>query len=224
MLRVNDIFETISGEAGGYPQGTWVSGIRLQECNLHCAYCDTPQAQEKEHGEYTLMSPEEILSLTRCKHVLLTGGEPLLQAKAIDLIELLVDAGKVVQVETNGSIQIPSCYGNVQWVIDRKGPSSGMESRMMKLTDLVTNAERARHNGGDVYLKWVISTFKDIDHAIREMKALECTRFKGSYILSPMDAKGDIIPVIASSIRQEDPDLLDKVTFSVQIHKLCKLP
>ena len=29
-LQVNDVFESISGKAGGFPQGTWVTFIRLQ--------------------------------------------------------------------------------------------------------------------------------------------------------------------------------------------------
>ena len=39
VLQVNSIFESISGEAGFFQQGTWCTFIRLQGCNLRCSWC-----------------------------------------------------------------------------------------------------------------------------------------------------------------------------------------
>jgi len=224
MLQVNDIFETISGEAGGFLQGTWITGIRLQDCNLRCSYCDTPQAQYGRNGNFKKMSIHEVLREVRNKHVLITGGEPLLQEQTVHLIDNLLDAKHVVQVETNGSRELPVCLGKVQWVVDRKGPSSDMRGAMLRLTALYTNIERVRANGADVHLKWVIAENEDLDHAITEIQALSCLKFFGNLILSPVDANGKMIMEMADRLRREVPDVLDRVVFSVQLHKLFDLP
>lgn len=41
MLKINEIFDSISGEAGhpNFPQGTFCTFIRFQECNLACKWC-----------------------------------------------------------------------------------------------------------------------------------------------------------------------------------------
>ena len=44
-----------------------------------------------------------------CPLVELTGGEPLAQKRAFDLMRLLCDAGRTVLVETSGAVDIAPC-------------------------------------------------------------------------------------------------------------------
>ena len=142
-MQVNEIFESISGEVGLFPQGSRATFIRLQGCNLDCAFCDAPESRKQttKKGKYMVFS--EILnslSKTGNKNVVITGGEPLGQSEPLfDLIQILINANFRVSIETNGTFAIPnSLLGlpNLGWVMDYKldFPDRMHSSRYMPLT------------------------------------------------------------------------------------------
>src|ERR1035437_8518588 len=121
MLKINEIFgPTIQGE--GKSAGMPVAFLRLAICNLHCFKCDTPFTwfyegskskhidgiQFKKTTEIHLMSNEEVvkfLSKTGMKHLIVSGGEPLLQQRElIPLLKILKESGWFIEVETNGTL------------------------------------------------------------------------------------------------------------------------
>lgn len=119
MLKVNEIFgPTVQGE--GKNAGKPVAFLRLSGCNLHCIWCDTPftwnwkgtdfahpEKYDRETEEHS-MSTEDIfwrLRKTGMKHLIVSGGEPLIQHKELTkLFFLLKEVGWFVEVETNGTI------------------------------------------------------------------------------------------------------------------------
>lgn len=125
-LKVNEIFYSLQGETTS--AGFTSVFIRLGGCNLNCIWCDTPQA--KTGG--TDMTIDEIMAKVETmepfNHVTLTGGEPLIQEEAVELLHRLTDSGYDVQVETNGSILFDSMPRGVRIIADVKTPSSGEES------------------------------------------------------------------------------------------------
>jgi len=224
MLKINSIFESISGEAGGFPQGVWTTFIRLQGCNLLCRWpCDTPLAQDITDLHYELEIPK-IVKMSGNKYVLITGGEPLLQEETPELITELLRQEHIVQIETNGSLNIPAIP--VHWVVDRKGPSSRMSGSMISLKNLSTNIEQVHQCGGGVYLKWVVSDREDVDFMIEEMKELQIYLLKYSvpFIVSPINAEGGKIIDIVDRIKEMEGSLLNNIIFSVQLHKIFKMP
>jgi 7-carboxy-7-deazaguanine synthase len=60
------------------------------------------------------------------KHVLVTGGEPLLQRHTPTLVESLKNEGYQVSIETHGEVSIAPVVENARIVMDIKTPSSGM--------------------------------------------------------------------------------------------------
>ena len=66
------------------------------------------------------------------ENVCFTGGEPLEQPDAAELLQRLVDAGKTVVLETNGSKDLSDVPASERIIIsmDIKCPSSGMQDRM----------------------------------------------------------------------------------------------
>ncbi len=104
--QISEIFNSIQGE--GLYVGVRQVFVRFQKCQLHCAYCDTPQTRNttgscriEEAGRrgdfYTIKNPvceDELEEIVRklwsksTKHISLTGGEPLIHADFIKSIEL----------------------------------------------------------------------------------------------------------------------------------------
>ena len=223
MLRVNDIFESISGEAGGFPQGTWTTFIRLQGCNLLCSWpCDTPRAQDVHALCYEMEIPS-ILKMIRNKHVLITGGEPLIQNETLYLIKELQRCGHTVQVETNGSLNLHPLK-DVHWVVDRKGPSSGMSKWMLTPETLSDQVKGIQQAGGHVYFKWVVGNDEDIDYMLADMeKFLYGNGTVIPFIISPVDAKGGMITDIVEKVWEKNSMFLDNIIFSVQLHKIFNM-
>jgi 7-carboxy-7-deazaguanine synthase len=69
------------------------------------------------------------------KHVLVTGGEPLLQPCSLELMERLSTEQRIVLVETNGSMDISVLPETVIAIMDIKCPGSG-QSHMMDWNNL----------------------------------------------------------------------------------------
>jgi 7-carboxy-7-deazaguanine synthase len=101
MLQLSEIFYSIQGE--GAWTGTPAVFVRLAGCNLACDFCDT------DYSTKFFASVGEVVAMVReaggdCPMVVLTGGEPLAQAEALDLIEALRGDGRRVHIESNGTI------------------------------------------------------------------------------------------------------------------------
>ena len=110
MYRVNEIFCSLQGE--GYHAGTPAAFVRLSGCNLSCPFCDT------DHESFRLMTADEIVGEARrasgpaVSMLVLTGGEPTLQADD-ELIAALHRGGFYVCMETNGTHLPPK---GVDWL------------------------------------------------------------------------------------------------------------
>lgn len=100
MLSVSEIFHSIQGEGpqAGYP----VVFLRTAGCNLRCTWCDTPYALELRQGERREIADivKEIQSFD-CPHLVITGGEPMIQQAALaEILKALPET--FVEIETNG--------------------------------------------------------------------------------------------------------------------------
>jgi 7-carboxy-7-deazaguanine synthase len=126
MLRVNEIFHSIQGESthAGRP----CVFVRLTGCNLRCTWCDTAYAFH-DGGAWTVEGVVDRVGFYGCALVEVTGGEPLLQAESIDLMEALLARGHEVMVETGGSLPIERVPEGVHRIVDVKCPGSGESDR-----------------------------------------------------------------------------------------------
>src|SRR4051812_33737371 len=81
-----EIFSSIQGE--GFSLGRPSVFVRLAGCNLHCSWCDTPYTWDwsrfDPRSETLKLSLVDVFTQVHAfgiKNVVITGGEPLLQAK-----------------------------------------------------------------------------------------------------------------------------------------------
>ncbi len=121
-LLITEIFYSLQGETSliGVP----FVFIRLTGCNLRCTYCDSVYSYKGGHR----LSLEEVLAEVkryRVQHVLLTGGEPLLQRNTLQVIGLLQKEGYTVSIETHGEAPIEAASRmGARIVMDIKTPGS----------------------------------------------------------------------------------------------------
>lgn len=105
-LRIAEIYQSLQGE--GEHTGTPSVFVRTTGCNLRCSFCDTPFTSWNPEGEQR--SVEDIVrqvAAFSCDHVVLTGGEPLLQPGVVPLTEALRSGGHYLTIETAGTIYRP---------------------------------------------------------------------------------------------------------------------
>jgi 7-carboxy-7-deazaguanine synthase len=105
-LRIAELFYSIQGE--GSLLGVPSFFIRTSGCNLRCSWCDTPYTSWQPEG--VEMDLDRILDEARAhpaRHVVVTGGEPMIAPGIVPLTERLRDAGLHITVETAGTVFHP---------------------------------------------------------------------------------------------------------------------
>src|SRR3954447_22790222 len=102
-MKISEIFYSIQGE--GKLMGVPSVFVRVSGCNLRCTWCDTPYASWNPQGaDLSLQAILGEVGKHSARHVVLTGGEPMIFAKTVSLIAALKDLGKHVTVETAGTV------------------------------------------------------------------------------------------------------------------------
>lgn len=166
MMRVAERFVTVQGE--GPSVGRPAVFVRLSGCNLDCCWCDTPYTwdwkrfdQTQESREMPLAEIADCVLAEDVDLVVITGGEPLIQHRHLEpLIARLHQAGRSVEIETNGTI--PPCAALIQHVsrfnVSPKLAGSGVpEQRRIRPVAL-----RALSDSGKAVFKFVITGDTDI--------------------------------------------------------------
>src|SRR6185295_12214802 len=160
-----EIFLSLQGE--GKNQGAPSVFVRTSRCNLYCVWCDTPytwnwqgsgfahvagQAFDRERATLELDVLEVAARVRQfdCRRVVLTGGEPLLQAAECAALGQALRAGNAryqIEVETNGTI-VPTPeldavldQYTVSPKLEHSGVERGLRLRPAALSALAQNAK-----------------------------------------------------------------------------------
>lgn len=200
-MKIYSIFKSLQGE--GVTIGSPTAFVRTSGCPLRCTYCDTPQAFD----EGQQMTVEEILKKVarlRCRHVCLTGGEPMVQKDVMTLIKKVLGEGYHLVIETSGAIPLDElpCVDNLTISMDIKCPSSGEADKM-----IFQNIELL---GPTDQLKFIIADDRDYAYA-REV--IEKYSPKCEIIFTPVGGM-DLKP-LAEKVLKENLD----VRVLPQLHK-----
>jgi 7-carboxy-7-deazaguanine synthase len=105
-MKIAEIYRSIQGE--GLLTGVPSVFVRTSGCNLRCWFCDTPYTSWEPEGSD--LSVDEIVAQVEewnCRHVVVTGGEPMLFAELIPLCDRLRKIGRHVTIETAGTLYLP---------------------------------------------------------------------------------------------------------------------
>ena len=102
-MKIAEMFYSIQGE--GKLTGVPSLFIRSSGCNLRCRWCDTPYSSWEPTGEN--MTVSQILDQAARqpgRHVVITGGEPMMQSQLPELVTGLKNMGRHITIETAGTL------------------------------------------------------------------------------------------------------------------------
>jgi 7-carboxy-7-deazaguanine synthase len=204
MLRVTEIFRSIQGESthAGRP----CSFVRLTGCPMRCTWCDS---------EYTFtggerVSIDDVMLKVRdfgCQLVEVTGGEPLAQREAFDLVRRLCDAGYEVLIETGGYISTEGLDERACVILDVKCPASGEAER-----NHWPNLERLRAERDEV--KFVVANREDWEFARGVIEKYGLEKGARAILISPVWGSTDL-KELAEMVASSGLD----VRMQLQLHK-----
>jgi 7-carboxy-7-deazaguanine synthase len=170
-MRIAEIYRSVQGE--GFLTGVPSVFVRASGCNLRCWFCDTPFASWEPEGRD--MSTDEIVSQVEewdTRHVVVTGGEPMLFAELIPLCARLRAIGRHVTIETAGTLELSvECdLMSISPKFASSAPDANVEPRWHR------RHERERHRPAvirkliaehEYQLKFVIDSAGDLE-AVRD--------------------------------------------------------
>lgn len=169
MLRIAERFYSIQGE--GRYAGSPAYFVRLSGCNFLCNWlkkdgtrelCDTANVWKNTKEE---ISPIDLIRELQNKlhpntHIIITGGEPLLQRDA--LLQFLTNCNFFTELETNGSIPSSKyfAFSHINWSPKFKSAGYGIEYyRKLGMVDFWRDLARKL----PLDMKVVIANEKDLE-------------------------------------------------------------
>ena len=223
-MLISEIFSSIDGEARR--AGELATFVRTIGCNLKCEYCDSKYTWIKEPTSKE-MTVAEIVK--ECKklgnhNITFTGGEPLIQKDADELIMRLAEEGFDVSIETNGAVdfttrpwfkpdgevEYDSLFSHIWVCADYKGYASDMTSYMLSFSKF------AQLRSNDV-LKFVVGSQEDLELAFEVTKYIREHGCNCYVYLSPVFEQ--IKPVEIVDFMKEH-NMQGKIRVQLQLHKI----
>jgi 7-carboxy-7-deazaguanine synthase len=102
-MKLSELFYSIQGE--GKLIGVPSVFIRASGCNLRCWWCDTPYASwEPEGNDVPVTEIVRQVEEVGAKHVVVTGGEPMIMPDVVELCEALKSRGHHITIETAATV------------------------------------------------------------------------------------------------------------------------
>ncbi len=174
-MLISEIFYSLQGE--GVLTGVPSVFVRTSGCNLRCRWCDTPYASWKPEGKE--MGVEEIVGAVGewpvARHVVLTGGEPMVARGIHELAAALREGGYHITIETAGTVppagiacDLASLSPKLAHSVPLEGEAEAGWIRRHEEARWRPDVLRAWHGHSECQWKFVIAAREDLE----EMRAL----------------------------------------------------
>ena len=175
-----EIFASIQGE--GPSAGEPCTFIRLSRCNLACVWCDTAYTwdfgkHDRKANQITLTEADAAARIAAFggNRLVITGGEPLLQAPALARMIAHLP-GHHIEVETNGTVAAPPKLDALihQYNVSPKLAHSGNPAALALIPQRFT----AYAADPRAFFKFVIASPEDVDEvlALQQLYAIPSAR------------------------------------------------
>ena len=191
-MKISEIFYSIQGE--GMLAGVPSVFVRTSGCNLRCSWCDTPYTSWSPEG--AAKSVAEIVAEVNgypARHVVVTGGEPMIQPEIGELTEALRAAGLHITIETAGTVSFPvACdlmsispkLGNSTPREREEGRWAAVHERLRHQPDVLRQLMREH----SYQLKFVIAAPADVEEVEFLLAEIEADRSRVVLMPEGVDA------------------------------------
>jgi 7-carboxy-7-deazaguanine synthase len=179
-LRIAETFYSLQGEGSliGIPSFF----IRTTGCNLRCEWCDSPYTSWQPEGEWWAIGDLVASVPAPVRHVVVTGGEPMLWPSLPPLTAALRQSGRHVTIETAGTLY------------------QALECDLMSISPKLANSDPGRHRAAAVRA----------EHSARRIEGTALGRLLAAYrcqlkfvIAQPEDL--DEVEALLASLPAIDP-------------------
>lgn len=176
-MKVSELFYSIQGE--GKLVGVPSVFVRASGCNLRCSWCDTPYSSwEPEGEEMAVGAMIECISAFPSRHIVLTGGEPMIMPDIEVLCDALKERGHHITIETAATV-----FKTAKMDLASLSPKLANSTPVQREGGRFASAhERQRMNIGviqqfidlaaDFQLKFVVSAESDLEEIGEILKQL----------------------------------------------------
>jgi 7-carboxy-7-deazaguanine synthase len=175
-MKIAEVFHSIQGE--GRLAGVPSVFVRTTGCPLRCHWCDSPFTSWEPEGEHVAVA--DLLgrvSSYNCRHVVVTGGEPVIAGGIDELCAGLRQRGHHITIETAAvafkplacdlASLSPKLASSTPW--QREGGRYALRHEQLRRRPDVIRAFMAR---GDYQLKFVMTDPADVDEVLALIEEL----------------------------------------------------
>jgi 7-carboxy-7-deazaguanine synthase len=177
-MRIAEIFYSVQGE--GSLVGVPSIFVRTSGCNLRCSWCDTPYTSWQAEGvERTVDEIVNEVQQYPARHVVVTGGEPMIAPGILHLTERLHEHRLHITIETAGTVFVPVACDLMS--ISPKLANSTPDGRWAAQHERLRfqpDVLRSLMAGYDYQLKFVVARREDLDEIRRILEEVNADRNK----------------------------------------------
>ena len=177
-MKVNEIFYSLQGE--GFLAGAPAVFIRLAGCPLRCKWCDTKYAWDENAGsDYSIDDVLQAIKQYDCKHIVITGGEPMVNSELPELVERLKIDDRHLTIETAGIAFVPDMRCDLMSISPKLSSSMPDESELAevhKSSSLDINVLNELIDNYVYQLKFVVDSqgdMKEIENTLDRIKNVD---------------------------------------------------
>ena len=191
-MRIAEIFYSLQGE--GSLIGVPSLFVRTSGCNLRCSWCDTPYTSWNPEGEDLSISEilDQAAQFGSAKHVVLTGGEPMIAPGIVEISERFRQRGMHITIETAGTVftAVTCDLMSISPKLANSTPEGVFKARHEKLRqqpDVLTRLMATY----DYQLKFVIAREEDIGEVCAVVSQVNA--LSGKVILMPEGISAEVL-------------------------------
>lgn len=166
-MKIAEVFYSVQGE--GKLVGVPSVFVRTSGCNLRCSWCDTPYTSWSPEGE--LREVDSIVAQVAgfgARHVVVTGGEPMIAPGIVALTEALRGRGMHITVETAGTVFAPVACDlmSISPKLQNSTPDDPRWGPVHERTRMQPDVLRQLMAAYSYQLKFVVAAPEDLDEII----------------------------------------------------------